>query len=419
MIRTFIRSGFVLALLLLPLASFAQAQPNVRSSDIELDYSAVSMAQQILDPQQDHQKVTQALDLAVVLSQFNVRQADGSTSMTTGQGLYMDSWNIEAMSMAMSKGVSQTLDDYLLMWQLSADAVHGPLPESAVLDSVFRQKFLEDISEAANLSEDDTSGLRFMIHLIIALGREDHTNSYDLLDTNVSGSVRLNIVQMYLLTHRMSAEFWVRAQEFKPQSLAIKPLLASPLHAASRPCTMTETQALVMDGAAAGSGAILGGVQFAKGALDHLQVLKFISEEGLEKFNKMSSTANISLNYLKFAITMAAFKASMKANPNPLVRTKNTNAGGDSIVAAQFKLDVGNAQIVNCLRPALNAVGIDFSLPQDGPLVGSLVEWAIQSRVGAANDVLQTLGDPILAAGSTKRNIQTANLITKKSRILT
>jgi hypothetical protein len=58
-------------------------------------------------------------------------------------------------------------------------------------------------------------------------------------------------------------------------------------------------------------------------------------------------------------------------------------------------MDGSSLQIVNCLRPALNAAGIDFSLPQGGPLAGVLVEWEIATRVGSDNDVIQTVGsDP-------------------------
>ena len=43
----------------------------------------------------------------------------------------------------------------------------------------------------------------------------------------------------------------------------------------------------------------------------------------------------------------------------------------------QVRLDLGDAQIVNCLRIAFNAAGLDFDLWNDGPVKGARVDWAL------------------------------------------
>jgi hypothetical protein len=59
----------------------------------------------------------------------------------------------------------------------------------------------------------------------------------------------------------------------------------------------------------------------------------------------------------------------------PLVRTKKTSPGERRELTAIVKMNVGNAQMLNCLRAILIAVGLDFSLPNHGPVKGAHVRW--------------------------------------------
>lgn len=58
-----------------------------------------------------------------------------------------------------------------------------------------------------------------------------------------------------------------------------------------------------------------------------------------------------------------------------LTRTKTTQHGERKALTARVKIDVGRWQTMNCVRPALNAAGLDFSLPGDGALTGTRVDW--------------------------------------------
>src|SRR5204863_6777512 len=44
-------------------------------------------------------------------------------------------------------------------------------------------------------------------------------------------------------------------------------------------------------------------------------------------------------------------------------------------LTAVVRMNIGNAQMLNCFRIMLNAVGQDFSLPNDGPVKGAHVLW--------------------------------------------
>jgi hypothetical protein len=337
-----------------------------------------------------------ALKLLIEFSGYGVRHdynRNRNGKIESKRGINFDPWNLEIMQTAMNNGIGITLDAYIVALQMAADGDKKPLSANGPeVDLELREKFLTDIRTAANLPVSDKSGLRFMAHALVALGREADV-AYDLLAPKLTGKEVLNAVQLGLLSQSLSAEIFVAAQTFKPKSIPLdfKPL-AGNLDTKKLPCTMTNSEGLLMDAVAGGSGAILGGVQFFKGVLERLSVLKFIDEAGLAKYNKMALTANVSLNFVKLIWSVAAFKATMKMTPSPLIRTQDRQPGARATLAANFKLDMGNSQIINCVRPALNAVGVDFSLPQDGPLVGSLVEWSILSKVGSSWDIIETVG---------------------------
>lgn len=321
------------------------------------------------------------------------------TKIKSLRGVNIDDWNLNLMQLAFEKGIGINLDDFIVALQIAASGKDfSQQSDTPILDVVLRDKLIADIKYAASLSKDDKTGLRFMSHALIAMGRQS-PKPYDLLSQNLTGQEKLNAVQLGLISQIIAAELFVAAKQFKPLPLNTNSYLTNFNFAPTEvkhPCTMTDAEGLLMDAVAGGSGATLGGVVFFKGVLERLTELKFIKEIGLERFNSIALTANVVLNYVKLAWSIAAFKAEMKLNPRLLVRTKNKIPGGEGTIGGHFRLDIGNAQIANCVRPALNAAGLDFSLPQDGPLVGSRVEWNILTRVGAPNDVIQTNSGDVL-----------------------
>src|SRR6185437_1058993 len=88
--------------------------------------------------------------------------------------------------------------------------------------------------------------------------------------------------------------------------------------------------------------------------------------------------SNALLVYGKLAAMMAAFSPGihMEGDP-PMVRTRQAAPATGELrqFDATIKLDIGNAQIANCLRPVLNLLGLDLSLPNDGAVAGAEVDW--------------------------------------------
>lgn len=375
-------------------ASFAHAQDWSGSG--EVDYTALSYAQNLKEVRSGSKPNALLIRMIFDSSQIMIVKNGKPVSWANGQGLKVDEWNLEAIRNSYKAGLGLTLDHLLSILYLAADGADGKMPEVATVDPLFRKKFLADLKRMTELSEDNQTGLRFMSHLIVLIGLNSET-PYDLLDPKVPGNVKLDPVQSFLLLHRMAAELHVFARKFKPAPLTppnVKSL--NSLQTPQTACNMTEIEGLIMDAAASGSGMILGGTQFFKGALELLADAKWIDDLGVEKYQKATMVANVVSNYLKLFITMAAFESEVTQEPYPLLRTKNKSPGANGKVNGRFWLDVGDVQFVNCIRPALNVFGVDFSVPQSGALAGVRAEWAINSRVGAENDVLQTYDvDPL------------------------
>lgn len=385
--------GLILSLAIF-MASIAHAQDWSGSG--EVDYTALAFAQQLTSVTHGSKPDAQIIRAIFDSAQMTVVDSRGQMSWVRGQGLKVDEWNLEALRNSYKNGVGLTLDHMLSILYLTADGVKKKMPAEAKIDPKFRKIFLADLKRMTELPEEDMTGLRFMSHFIVLVGLNSE-RPYDLLNENVPGNVRLDPVQSFLLLHRMAAELHVFARKYKQlPSPSLKLNQTKSMIAMNAGCNMTEIEGLIMDAAATGSGMILGGAQFFKGALELLADAKYLNDLSVTKYAEMSLVANVVSNYLKLLITMSAFEAELSQVPRPLIRTKNKIAGANGEVRGKFWLDVGNTQYVNCIRPALNVFGLDFSVPQSGALAGVRAEWAINSRVGADNDVIQTYDvDPL------------------------
>lgn len=346
--------------------------------EVPLDLTPRSIAKRI------YAKESDSIETAFKETQFTILMKDGS-QIIGKNGISVHEWNLDIMTEGMKKESYIKLKDFLLAWQLAATAKKGIIT-TQVLDQELLTTFLADLKIAANLPKGEPTGRRSLSHLVVALGRLNPNHPYDLLSENVSMDVPLNVVQLGLLTQKMSADFWVKGKNESPQPFIANKSFFNKDNTPGSSCVMTETEGLLFDVLAVASGPLVSSFY------DKLGSAKFVSESGLARFDKITGVSNIVLNYVKFIWSMAAFDAKIVPEKSPLVRTKNRIAGENVNINATFKMDGSSAQIINCIRPALNAVGIDFSLPQGGPLVGSLVEWDIATLLGSKNDVVQTVG---------------------------
>jgi hypothetical protein len=99
---------------------------------------------------------------------------------------------------------------------------------------------------------------------------------------------------------------------------------------------------------------------------------------GAGELGKVLGPANFALTYLKLLWSALAFNASWEMNGSELTRTLSTAVDGEwRDITVTVKLDIGNAQVLNCLRLVSNVAGLDFSLWNDGPIENAGVAWRI------------------------------------------
>jgi hypothetical protein len=368
-------------------ATVTVTEEPVVQEPIPVSYSATDNAQSILADAQELFNLNQnyyGLEKVFTDLGFGIRYPDNSVVGDATQLILFDKWNVDEIESAIHQGVTVTLDDYVIALQMAIQgSVTGQLPaEAPAVDVPLRTRLLDALRAAAQSKGTDTasSNIRDMVHLVVALGRERAVGPYDLLDPAVAGEVELDAVQTGLLTQRLAAELWRTAQQFKPLGKTMPLPPSKGLFAAvPAPCSMGKTEGYVMDGFASALGMAWGGISVGdetvmKGIFDRMG-------KGANKYAAGSQVANILLNYTKLLWSAIAFKADMSVNPSPLIRTKTKSPGAQATVGATFTLDIGNPQILNCIRPALNLMSIDFSAPADGPLAGSRVQWFVDEKV--------------------------------------
>lgn len=293
---------------------------------------------------------TAALYAAILAAGYGVRDRDGAVLQTTerGQGLVFQWWEVASISKLYGDGYG-------------AGLVH--LSESftrnvAELRSVaLAAELLEGVRKAARSNHQ---AQRFWGMFIVELGRQS-TEPYDLLGQVDPAQVRLDSIQMALILSRFTADLVLAGQREGVARSRQRPVKATlNNHATTRapqqPCGGSDAQGLVLDANAALSTSLhsrLGGVQGTNAIRN----------------------ANIVLSLLKFILSYAMLKTNVLVLSNPMERTKNTQPGGWNAVSARVTID-NKAEAVNCLRPFINAMGLDFNLPSNGPVSDVKVVWA-------------------------------------------
>ena len=351
------RALLILSVLLL---SLERSEPRI-SAQPAPDAQVVSLAQQVLaggDPS------LPALALVLAQSGIGVRGADGRISNSPGQpsqGLVFDDWELPLLLGAESAGSSASLDG-------TGSALGVALPD---LDGApFGDLLLADLQADAASSQPT---LRFFARFIAALGQQAATPT-DLLTAPGSSAVQLDAVQSALLFRRLNADLVAFSRQLAPAADLTRPAsvyTAMPATAQAAPCSLTDAQGTILDAAAAG--ATYG---FSK-LLDYVKEHLPRAAEVVERQTAVLNAANLLAVYAKLVWTLSAFKADISMDSGtPLVRTKSALVNAErKTVRAVVHLDIGNGQLVNCLRPLLNAAGLDFSAFGDGAIHDAELDW--------------------------------------------
>lgn len=154
-------------------------------------------------------------------------------------------------------------------------------------------------------------------------------------------------------------------------------------------CQVSDTQGKALDWVAMGAGILIGGVAFTP--MGGAAALFPESEnpgstqgvgDALGWLNAALSLAHVIAESMTFEATVAL------STESPLVRTKNLGDPGDQgKLKAHLTFNFPRGQYANCFRLALNAGGLDVSVPNNGPIKGSSVQWTMDNDpAGADND---------------------------------
>lgn len=337
---------------------------------------------------------TAALLAALQQAGFFVTNKDGSVLLAPddgkGQGLVINGWEVaSAVKMfGTKKTVSVTELDATLKTIANFREVNAA---SMMMDGV-----------RANAENRENKYLRAWARLILELGGSDENAAGFAADGNSAGEEKINPIQHLLLFRRLYGDISAVANRFRmraampgigenvetvrPQRFygamehSVDPQPSAAADETAIPCKMDGNAPTIMDASATiigtGYGELMGYLTDAFEGTPTGTVL--------EKVGMAQAVANIVLVYAKFIQTYAALevKISLQGEP-PLVRTKNAAAGERKNLKADVRMNIGNWQMYNCIRTAMNlTAGIDFATLNDGPIGDIGVTWSLAQGSG-------------------------------------
>ncbi len=287
---------------------------------------------------------------------------------------------------------------------------------------------LDDIRAGVN---DSIPTVRMWANLIIELGRQSAV-PYDLLTVKDLAGIQLNGVQQVLMLKYLSGQFFAlgiqratnpsisrRTPRFPGKGDALR-LVANTQGRAWRvsslqpgdPCGFGTEEGIDTSIAASGWGWSL---KFAFGPLRNLadeagligayrelsettdlrsiyrrQELIRSGKETDALLNKYVKNLSIAHNIATALLSLAELSAVMNAvtiditmdPPPPLVRTKTRQPGEFAKLSAALsfdlnKLDLPKQLALHCTGKFFMGLGLDFSMPENGPIKGADVEWTL------------------------------------------
>lgn len=316
---------------------------------------------------------TAALSTALKAAGYGIRDANGNIDFNQGewQGFAIDHWEIAYLAKQYGDGARIGLDRF-------AKSLGEFFPEWKRDDNAQAL-----VAAIRNASFSRSRSLQVWSNLIVELGRKSAV-PYDLHNDVEAKHASLDIIQLYLIVTRLAGDLKVLADKAGPVSAnQLNPDAKRMIGVLERTdfgtttaddpakpaCTLTEGNLLFLDMNATGMNVAFG--QF----MGYLEDKKVISKTP----GAIMGGLNAALIALKLIMTYATLDAEIKMDADMLTRTKTMADGEKRQLTAKVKLDIGNWQIANCIRPALNSAGLDFSLPADGSLANVRVDWMLAS----------------------------------------
>ncbi|HEU4715152.1 MAG TPA: hypothetical protein VFS76_26625 [Pyrinomonadaceae bacterium] len=326
-----------------------------------IDQQAAALAKAVAT---GDESATASLYAAILAAGYGVRDTDKSVMQTTehGQGLIFESAEVAAMSKLYGEDYGVTLDHL-------AQSFTRSVPQFK--DLPLANKLLEGIRNAAKSNHAAT---RFWAQFIIELGKNSAI-PYDLSLQVDATKTRLDAIQVALIMSRLTGDLAVA--EKRTAAHHPRPALSS--------CGGGDVQDLILDYNALASTTLFGFLANRMGG-------------GVENYGNVAGLANVVLTVFKFIISYASLEVEITMDGDKLVRTKTNRPGEQRTLTAKLKMDPGKWEKINCLRPLLNAAGLDVDVPGGGPLSGVNVVWVMvlggDSRgwVGTVEDIFKIMG---------------------------
>ena len=354
-----------------------------------------------------------ALITALQAAGIAIVSADNTSLVTPAepwQGIALRPWEVRlAAAMVLpERTVTFNVADLAAVLIAAVPALTGADVERLIVDDI------------RALGESAVPTRRFFGRFLAALGR-NAAIPYELATIDAK-ALRLDGLQASLILRRLAVDILMfTADKSGKKSASILDSLDSWLEPrvyaqGQPPCTLDDRTRTIMDVVALGAQLGFGGAQVGEvgmqGIVNYLESHGF---PGAKNLGTVSAIASTLLAYAQFIATYAALAVEVSLDAPPLVRTKNPSpqTGERKELTAVVKMNVGNAQMLNCFRVMLNAVGLDFSLANDGPVKGAHVGWygvqgfdqsaaalhggdeAIVQFVAPAASRTQTAGNPV------------------------
>ena len=348
------------------------------------DEAAAILAQKVAAKNEES---VPALLTALRLSGFFITKKDGSVLLAPpdgkGQGLVINGWEVAAAAKMFGEDKTTSLDE--LNERLRS------IPEFRQTDPA--KLMMQGVRQNAENTENPF--LRIWARFILELGKHSAT-------ANDEKNEKIDAIQHLFLFRRLYGDIFSLAEKYKSGAAVSENFKTGKMprfYGASFyetayfdgnftdekqiPCRMDGNAPTVMDAAATG-------ITHGYGELiKYLQKFYENTPTGdrLKKAGMAQAVANIILVYAKFIQTYAALdvKLALDGEP-PLVRTKNAAPGERKNLYAEVRMNIGDWQMYNCIRTALNVTaGIDFATVNDGPIGDVGVNWHLDE--GGGKDV--------------------------------
>ena len=205
-----------------------------------------------------------------------------------------------------------------------------------------------------------------------------------------NGAGSLTTLQTWLTYLGLASAFWqqaaVTAKATHATSVASATLMDYQDGGAG--CTISDTTGHILDYAAAGLGLLSGGVT-GTGFGGLMGVIGDATKDQRGPGDTMepgdyATWANIALSLAHIIAEATAFRGDLQMDGGePLIRTKETHGYDERrTLTMTATFNIGKGQYANCFRTAINAAGLDFSVPNDGPITNAQVTWTMDDDPG-------------------------------------